>query len=95
MAEEDRVDISEEVNPPAPAHSQPPPTYAPPPPTPAGVLPAYSGAPSTHLVSTPFWPTGFVHENPRTKPGFLFITRRSEANIRAQRHELQEKSRVH
>ncbi|PKI68870.1 hypothetical protein CRG98_010725 [Punica granatum] len=49
MAEEDRVDISEEVNPPAPTCSQPPPTYAPPPLTPAGVLPAYSGAPSTHL----------------------------------------------
>ncbi|PKI61318.1 hypothetical protein CRG98_018309 [Punica granatum] len=49
MAEEDRVDISEEVNPPAPAHSQPPPTHAPPPPTPAGVPPAYSGAPSMHL----------------------------------------------
>ncbi|PKI70956.1 hypothetical protein CRG98_008689 [Punica granatum] len=49
MAEEDRVDISEEVNPPVPAHSQPPPTHAPPPPTPAGVLPAYSGAPPTHL----------------------------------------------
>ncbi|OWM70414.1 hypothetical protein CDL15_Pgr008703 [Punica granatum] len=49
MAEEDRVDISEEVNPPAPVHSQLPPTYAPLPPTPAGVLSAYSGAPSTHL----------------------------------------------
>ncbi|PKI71176.1 hypothetical protein CRG98_008425 [Punica granatum] len=49
MAEEDRVDISEEVNPPAPALSQPPPTHAPPPPTPAGMLPAYSGAPPTHL----------------------------------------------
>ncbi|PKI61407.1 hypothetical protein CRG98_018181 [Punica granatum] len=49
MAEEDRVDISEEVNPPVPAHSQPPPTHAPPPPTPVGILPAYSGAPPTHL----------------------------------------------
>ncbi|PKI69498.1 hypothetical protein CRG98_010109 [Punica granatum] len=49
MAEEDRVDISKEVNPPAPAHSQPPPTHAPPPPTPAGMLLAYSGAPPTHL----------------------------------------------
>ncbi|PKI78396.1 hypothetical protein CRG98_001217 [Punica granatum] len=49
MAEGDRVDISEEVNPPVPAHSQPPPMHAPPPPTPAGVLPAYSGAPPTHL----------------------------------------------
>ncbi|PKI72290.1 hypothetical protein CRG98_007364, partial [Punica granatum] len=49
MAEEDRVDISEKVNPPVPAHSQPPPTHAPPPPTPAGILPAYSGAPPTHL----------------------------------------------
>ncbi|PKI57227.1 hypothetical protein CRG98_022372 [Punica granatum] len=49
MEEEDRVDISEEVNPPAPTHSQPPPTQAPPPPTPAGVPPAYSGATSTHL----------------------------------------------
>ncbi|PKI35648.1 hypothetical protein CRG98_043960 [Punica granatum] len=49
MAEGDRVDISEEVNPPVPAHSQPPPAHAPPPPTPAGILPAYSSAPSTHL----------------------------------------------
>ncbi|OWM65103.1 hypothetical protein CDL15_Pgr003897 [Punica granatum] len=51
MAEEDRVDISEEVNPSVPVHSQPPLTHAPPPPTPAGILPAYSGSPSTHL-----WP---------------------------------------
>ncbi|PKI78858.1 hypothetical protein CRG98_000719 [Punica granatum] len=51
MAKEDRVDISEEVNPPVPAHSQPPPTHAPPPPTPAGIPPAYSGAPSMHLPS--------------------------------------------
>ncbi|PKI65579.1 hypothetical protein CRG98_014079 [Punica granatum] len=49
MAEGDRVDISEEVNPPAPAYSQPPPMHAPPPPTPAGILPAYLGAPPTHL----------------------------------------------
>ncbi|PKI37280.1 hypothetical protein CRG98_042332 [Punica granatum] len=49
MAEEDRVDISEEVNPPVPAHSQPPPTHAPPPPTSAGILPAYSGAPPPHV----------------------------------------------
>ncbi|XP_031374106.1 extensin-like [Punica granatum] len=49
MTEENRVDISEEVNPPVPVHSQPPPTHAPPPPTPAGTLPAYSGAPPTHL----------------------------------------------
>ncbi|PKI40551.1 hypothetical protein CRG98_039066 [Punica granatum] len=49
MAEEDRVDISEEVNPPAPALSQPPPTHAPPPPTPASILPAYSDALPTHL----------------------------------------------
>ncbi|PKI65801.1 hypothetical protein CRG98_013806 [Punica granatum] len=49
MAEEDRVDISEEVNPPAPALSQPPPTHAPPPPTLAGMLPTYSGAPPVHL----------------------------------------------
>ncbi|PKI59623.1 hypothetical protein CRG98_019983, partial [Punica granatum] len=49
-AQEDRVDISEEVNPPVPAHSQPPPTHAPTPPTPAGVLPEYSGAPPTHLL---------------------------------------------
>ncbi|PKI64638.1 hypothetical protein CRG98_014976 [Punica granatum] len=50
MAEEDRVDISDKVNPPILAHSQPPSTHAPPPPTPAGVLPAYSGAPPTHLL---------------------------------------------
>ncbi|PKI38253.1 hypothetical protein CRG98_041352 [Punica granatum] len=49
MAEEDRVDISEEVNPPVPTHSQPPPTHAPPPPTPASIPPAYSSAPSMHL----------------------------------------------
>ncbi|OWM75338.1 hypothetical protein CDL15_Pgr012298 [Punica granatum] len=49
MAEGDRVDISEEVNPPVLAHSQPPPMHAPTPPTPAGMLPAYSGAPPTHL----------------------------------------------
>ncbi|XP_031405687.1 uncharacterized protein LOC116214419 [Punica granatum] len=49
MTEEDRVDISEEVNPPIPTHSQPSPAHAPPPPTPAGILPAYSGAPPTHL----------------------------------------------
>ncbi|PKI52280.1 hypothetical protein CRG98_027322 [Punica granatum] len=49
MAEEDQVDISEEVNPSAPALSQPPPAHAPPPPTPAGMLSAYSGALPTHL----------------------------------------------
>ncbi|PKI37319.1 hypothetical protein CRG98_042292 [Punica granatum] len=49
MAEGDRVDIFEEVNPPVLAHSQPPPMHAPPPPTTAGILPAYSGAPPTHL----------------------------------------------
>ncbi|XP_031392172.1 uncharacterized protein C6orf132-like [Punica granatum] len=49
MAEENRVDISEEVNPKVPAFSQPPPTHAPPPPTSAGILPTYSGAPPTHL----------------------------------------------
>ncbi|OWM65100.1 hypothetical protein CDL15_Pgr028818 [Punica granatum] len=49
MAEEDRIDVSEEVNPPVPTHSQPPPAHAPPPPTPAGILPAHSGAPQTHL----------------------------------------------
>ncbi|PKI60863.1 hypothetical protein CRG98_018736 [Punica granatum] len=49
MAEGDRVNISKEVNPPVPAHSQPPPMHAPPPSTPAGILPAYSGAPPTHL----------------------------------------------
>ncbi|PKI70464.1 hypothetical protein CRG98_009134 [Punica granatum] len=49
MAEDDRVDISEEVNPPVPTHSQPPSAHAPPPPTLAGILPAYSGAPPTHL----------------------------------------------
>ncbi|PKI70450.1 hypothetical protein CRG98_009160 [Punica granatum] len=48
----------------------------------------------TALVSTPFWPTGFLHENPRPKPGLLFITRQSEANMRARRHELQKGSRV-
>ncbi|OWM70926.1 hypothetical protein CDL15_Pgr019167 [Punica granatum] len=49
MTEEDRVDISEEVNPPTPTLSQPPPTHAPPPPTPAGVPPVYLDALPTHL----------------------------------------------
>ncbi|PKI67250.1 hypothetical protein CRG98_012356 [Punica granatum] len=49
MAEGDQVDISEEVNPPVPVHSQPPLMHALPPPTPAGVLPGYSGAPSIRL----------------------------------------------
>ncbi|PKI70463.1 hypothetical protein CRG98_009133 [Punica granatum] len=40
-----------------------------------------------NLVSTPFWPTGFPHENPRSKPGLLFMTRQSEANRRARSHE--------
>ncbi|OWM84382.1 hypothetical protein CDL15_Pgr017486 [Punica granatum] len=50
MAEGDQADISEEVNPSVSVHSQPPLTHAPPPPTPAGVLLAYSSAPSTHLL---------------------------------------------
>ncbi|PKI61054.1 hypothetical protein CRG98_018556 [Punica granatum] len=33
-------------------------------------------------VSTPFWPTGFVHEYTRSKPGLLFITRQSEVKVR-------------
>ncbi|PKI75836.1 hypothetical protein CRG98_003751 [Punica granatum] len=49
MTEENRIDISEEVNPPVPAHSQPPLTHAPPPPTPAGVPPTYLGPPSIYL----------------------------------------------
>ncbi|OWM84263.1 hypothetical protein CDL15_Pgr011648 [Punica granatum] len=49
MAERDQADISEEVNPPVPVHSQPPLLHAPLPSTPASVLPAYSGAPSIHL----------------------------------------------
>ncbi|PKI60087.1 hypothetical protein CRG98_019522 [Punica granatum] len=64
MAEEDRVDISEEVNPPIPTHSQPPPTHAPPPPTPAGVPPAHSGTPSTHLSP----PTSSGAPLPRVPP---------------------------
>ncbi|PKI78459.1 hypothetical protein CRG98_001099 [Punica granatum] len=36
------------------------------------------------IVSTPFWPTGFLHEKPRSKPGLLFITRQSKANVRSQ-----------
>ncbi|PKI45252.1 hypothetical protein CRG98_034357 [Punica granatum] len=43
-------------------------------------------------VSTPFWPTGFPHEDSRLKPGALFITRQSEANGRARGHEQWEKS---
>ncbi|PKI70812.1 hypothetical protein CRG98_008807 [Punica granatum] len=69
MTEEDPVDISEEVNPPVPTHSQPPSTHAPSPPTPAGVPPAYSDVPSMHLPppnifrGTPSTsPTGVIHE---------------------------------
>ncbi|PKI74447.1 hypothetical protein CRG98_005161 [Punica granatum] len=43
-------------------------------------------------VSTPFWPTGFPHEDSRPKPGTLFIARQSEANRRARGHEQREKS---
>ncbi|PKI60858.1 hypothetical protein CRG98_018731 [Punica granatum] len=43
-------------------------------------------------VSTPFWPTVFLQENPRPKPGLLFITGQSEANVRSRSHEQQEKS---
>ncbi|PKI73403.1 hypothetical protein CRG98_006173 [Punica granatum] len=50
MVEDDRVNISKEVNPPAPTHSQPPPTHAPPPPTPVGVPLVYTRAPLTHLL---------------------------------------------
>ncbi|XP_031392177.1 leucine-rich repeat extensin-like protein 5 [Punica granatum] len=64
MTEENRIDISEEVNPPAPAHSQPPSTHAPPPPTPAGVPPPYSGAPSMHLPP----PTSSGAPLPRVPP---------------------------
>ncbi|OWM77812.1 hypothetical protein CDL15_Pgr004506 [Punica granatum] len=64
MTEENRIDISEEVNPPVPAHSQLPPTHAPPPPTPAGVPPAHSGAPSTHLPP----PTSLGAPLPRVSP---------------------------
>ncbi|PKI47638.1 hypothetical protein CRG98_031970, partial [Punica granatum] len=49
MAEGDRVDVSEEVNPLVPTLSQPLQTHAPPPLTPAGILPVYSGALPTHL----------------------------------------------
>ncbi|PKI62555.1 hypothetical protein CRG98_017047 [Punica granatum] len=37
-------------------------------------------------VSTPFWPTGFPHEDSRPKPGTLFITWQSEANRGARGH---------
>ncbi|PKI38242.1 hypothetical protein CRG98_041368 [Punica granatum] len=43
-------------------------------------------------VSTPFWPTSFLHENPRSKPRLLFITRQSEVNVRSRSHEQWEKS---
>ncbi|OWM73809.1 hypothetical protein CDL15_Pgr012372 [Punica granatum] len=46
-------------------------------------------------VNTPFWPTGFLHENPRSKPGLLFITRQSKTNARSWSHEQWEKSWVH
>ncbi|PKI73729.1 hypothetical protein CRG98_005878 [Punica granatum] len=44
------------------------------------------------VASTPFWPTGFLREDLRPKLGLLFTTRQSEANVRAQSHERQEKS---
>ncbi|PKI56158.1 hypothetical protein CRG98_023455 [Punica granatum] len=40
-----------------------------------------------HVVSTPFWSTGFPHEDSRPKPETLFIARQSEANMRARGHE--------
>ncbi|XP_031387162.1 extensin-like [Punica granatum] len=49
MAEENQIDVPEEVTPPIPAHSQPPLTHAPPTLTPAGIPPAYSSATSVHL----------------------------------------------
>ncbi|PKH60985.1 hypothetical protein CRG98_050283 [Punica granatum] len=49
MAEENRINVLEEVTPPIPAHSQPPLTHALPPPTPTGTPPAYSSAPSVYL----------------------------------------------
>ncbi|XP_031387138.1 extensin-like [Punica granatum] len=49
MAEENQIDVPEEVTPPILAHSQPPLTHAPPPLTPIGIPSAYSGAPSVHL----------------------------------------------
>ncbi|XP_031405681.1 pollen-specific leucine-rich repeat extensin-like protein 2 [Punica granatum] len=66
MAEEDRVDISEEVNPPAPTLSQPPLTHAPPPPTPAGILPAYSGTPPANLP--PLTSLGALHAQTSQTP---------------------------
>ncbi|OWM74517.1 hypothetical protein CDL15_Pgr005096 [Punica granatum] len=45
-------------------------------------------------VSTPFWPTGFPHEDSRSKLGTLFLARQSEANRRARGHEQWEKSWV-
>ncbi|OWM87080.1 hypothetical protein CDL15_Pgr011725 [Punica granatum] len=45
-------------------------------------------------VSTPFWPTGFPHENPQPKLGTLFVTRRSEANRRTRGHEQREKCTI-
>ncbi|OWM90095.1 hypothetical protein CDL15_Pgr004919 [Punica granatum] len=45
-------------------------------------------------VSTPFWPTGFPHENPRSKPELLFTTRQSEVKGRPRSHEQWEKSWV-
>ncbi|OWM84350.1 hypothetical protein CDL15_Pgr023870 [Punica granatum] len=38
-------------------------------------------------VSTPFWPTGFPHEDFQPRLGTLFITQQSEANRRARGHE--------
>ncbi|PKI31820.1 hypothetical protein CRG98_047789, partial [Punica granatum] len=46
-------------------------------------------------VSTPFWTTGFLHENLRPRPGLLFITRRLEANMRTWNHEVRERNMVH
>ncbi|PKI69349.1 hypothetical protein CRG98_010255 [Punica granatum] len=66
MVEEDRVDISEEINPLAPTLSQPPPTHALPPSTPAGILPAYSGAPPAHLP--PLASSGALHAHTSQTP---------------------------
>ncbi|PKI56404.1 hypothetical protein CRG98_023207 [Punica granatum] len=49
MAQDNQIDVSEEIDPPAPVHSQAPIAQSAPPPSPTGALPAHLGAPSAYL----------------------------------------------
>ncbi|PKI51048.1 hypothetical protein CRG98_028573 [Punica granatum] len=46
-------------------------------------------------LSTPFWPTSSRREDSLSKFGSLFMIGKPEANMRAQSHELRERSMVH